>query len=71
MKTEPSKFLYDLFHRQDFINQFCPSLIALIMNDSDLITGYVTQKGSILTTPDLIKYLTDTQCPEILENFHD
>lgn len=59
MKAESSKFLYDLFQRKDFLDQFCPSLVALIMNDSDLITGYVTKKGAILSTPNLVKYLTD------------
>lgn len=65
MKPDASKFLCDLFEQQDFLDQFCPSLVALIMNDSEHIMGYVTKKGTILSTPDLVRYLTDNKVQKL------
>ena len=65
VKSDMSKFLFDLFHQEQFHEQFCPSLLALIMTDDDLIKGYVTKKGYVLSTNELNRYLTNPRVQQV------
>jgi len=61
LKVTHSNFLISLLQQQDFVKNFCPHLVSLIIvgdNSQELLlAGYVMQEGNVLNTKDLVTYL--------------